>query len=382
MARKLKILFVVDSIDYTVGGGSAISAKRFISALSKRGHEITIISNRVKNKTDTIYDNVKIIEISDFPFLHNKNFIPAFVFKKDATRILKKEKPDIVHLIYPPTFAGNAFGSSARKLNIPLVCHFHVQAENVSTYFSKFHFEKLVYKFFMHFYNKCDLVISPTKFAYDFAIKNGLKAKQVIISNGVDLTFFKKIKSKEITTSTFNFLYLGRLEKSKDIFTLLKAFKLLITKNPKVQLIIGGGGSLKQQIIEFVQKNNLQKYVKVLGFVKNEDLVNTYNNANAYVSPSLYELEGMSPLEAMSCGLPLIVSDSVYSAAKNLVEENGLLFKSKDSEDLCQKMKTLVLSNKMVFSMSNKSLQLSKKYSFEKSVLSLENTYLDVLRSK
>lgn len=392
MKKYLNITVVVDSFDYTLGG-SAISAQRFVSALSKKGHNITLITNSVQNKKRVIFKNLKLIIVKDFFLLKWKNFSFSFVTKSKAKKILQQNNIQVLYVIYPATYSGRSFINAGKELDIKIISHFHVQAENLSMLFLKYNLENYVYKFFMHFYNKCALVICPTKFAENFAIKNGLKSKTEIISNGVNTSVFKKIEKNslesifqkyKIDNSKINFLYLGRLEKSKDIFTLLKAFKIISTRNVSAVLNIVGTGSLREEIVKYIKNNKLQNSVNFIGYVPFKDLVPVYNCNQVYVTPSLYELEGMAILEAMSCGLAVIVADSPTSSAPYLVEGNGFVFKSGSELDLVSKLRQILDSSELLSNQQRMSLELVKKYDFDRSVEKLDALFYEIrnLKSK
>ena len=86
------------------------------------------------------------------------------------------------------------------------------------------------------------------------------------------------------------------------------------------------------------------------------------------MSPSLVELEGMTILEAMSCGLPIIVSDSTNSASNYFIKNNGLVFKNKNYIDLYEKLEYMYLNYKQnVKNYAINSLEIAHYYSFSKS---------------
>jgi glycosyltransferase involved in cell wall biosynthesis len=91
------------------------------------------------------------------------------------------------------------------------------------------------------------------------------------------------------------------------------------------------------------------------------------------------ELEGMVVLEAMACGKPIIIANSKESASRFFVDENGLLFEPKNPADLSEKILTLLNDKILREKMGQKSLEMSKHYDINKSVLKLEELYYSLL---
>ena len=137
----------------------------------------------------------------------------------------------------------------------------------------------------------------------------------------------------------FTFLYVGRLVECKNIDVLLTAFVGEFSKDKHTQLVIVGDGEL----LVYYQKHYKQyDNICFVGKRYGDDLVTCYHEADVLVLPSSYEPWGLVVNEAMSAGLPVIVSDRV-GAAHDLVEtrETGLIFHYSDAEALAEQLKLL-----------------------------------------
>ncbi|MBI4432059.1 MAG: glycosyltransferase family 4 protein [Candidatus Omnitrophica bacterium] len=108
------------------------------------------------------------------------------------------------------------------------------------------------------------------------------------------------------------FLHVGTLEPRKNIPNLLRAFSLFKKETPSdVMLILAGkAGGAENDIRRLIRELDLEKEVRLLGYVADPDLNQLYNQAVGYVFLSIYEGFGLPVLEAMRCGLSGIVSDS------------------------------------------------------------------------
>jgi glycosyltransferase involved in cell wall biosynthesis len=103
-------------------------------------------------------------------------------------------------------------------------------------------------------------------------------------------------------------LFVGSIEPRKNLVGLINAFAKVRTKIDRKLVIAGGGGWLNSDIYETIKDLNLTDSVVFTGYVPQDDLAAIYNLADVFVFPSFYEGFGIPPLEAMSCGVPVIVS--------------------------------------------------------------------------
>ena len=174
--------------------------------------------------------------------------------------------------------------------------------------------------------------------------------------NWIDINIFKPLKNNSRTTKTV--LFVGRLEKQKNIFMLLDAlFKT------GLDLDIVGEGSLKSKIQ--IYADNLGVKVKFLGLVPNNKIAETYNSYVVYVICSLYEGNPKTMLEAMACGCAVIGTDvpgirSIISHKKNglLADNSPLLLKKCILNILSDnKLKNTLVENAIEYIKTNNSLE-------------------------
>ena len=135
------------------------------------------------------------------------------------------------------------------------------------------------------------------------------------VPNGVNVKLFKPSEDKTSLRRKFGFpedsriiLSLGRLTEQKDPITLIKIFSEVSINIKNVILVIAGHGELLDETKEFVQKNNLNNVI-FLGYVDEANKPGLYACSDFYILTSKYEGQPLTLLEAMSSGLPCIVSD-------------------------------------------------------------------------
>lgn len=165
-----------------------------------------------------------------------------------------------------------------------------------------------------------------------------------VIYNGVDSNY--RVYSRDDANKVYSkynlphkyILCLGTLEPRKNIKLLIDAFiDLKINKKIDHKLVITGRYGWKyDSILDMVKANNLEKEIIFTGFVEEEDLPLVYNGSDLFVFPSMYEGFGIPPLEAMACGVPVIVSNS--SSLTEVVGEYGIVFENNNLDDLKSKI--------------------------------------------
>ncbi|MFH1106536.1 MAG: glycosyltransferase family 4 protein [Candidatus Micrarchaeota archaeon] len=131
-----------------------------------------------------------------------------------------------------------------------------------------------------------------------------------VVYNGVDPLQFKAPHRKPASFGRKVVLFHGRLsiQKGPDFF--LKAARRVLEVEPDVQFVVGGKGGMMQQLIDETFALGIMGNVTFTGFVPEDELASLYASADVYVLPSVSEPFGISVLEAMASGVPVIVSKS------------------------------------------------------------------------
>ena len=157
---------------------------------------------------------------------------------------------------------------------------------------------------------------------------NGLPPSVIVLPIFVDI---KKIKNtpahfdlrKKYPQFSFIIMMASRLEKEKNINLAIEMMKDLARSYPKIGMVIVGDGKEKKNLENLVAKHNLQKSIIFEGW--QNDLISYYKTANVFLSTSLYEGYGLTIIEALACGCPVVSSD-VGIVSEFIVEgENGFV---------------------------------------------------------
>ncbi len=174
------------------------------------------------------------------------------------------------------------------------------------------------------------------------------------------------IKNEDIV-----FLFAGKLESKKDPGILIDAFKNIQLAD--VHLIIAGNGILEK---ELKTKYSTTPNLHFIDFQNQLMMPVLYNVCDVFVLPSKGpdETWGLAVNEAMACGKAIIVSDKCGCAGDLVKENNGFIFKSKNVEDLENKMKLMISNKSNLKSMGHYSSQIIQDWSFINICIPVENS--------
>ncbi len=384
--RPLRIAMICDGVTDFLAGGY-VSTQRFANELVKRGHHVIFISSNPSN-TRKQYGDIKIYRFRGVPVPKTKKELYiGFSSTSEIETILKDEKIDVVHIMLPmPTAVSAAL--AAERLSIPIVIHSHFQPENIfvhaPAFFPSSVFIRLVYSYLHWLYQKGSIIVYPTEFARQQFKWNGHGPRDIVISNGVDLKHFAKVDATEfrnrykIPSESKVVLFVARLEPEKCADTLVRATRAIITAIPDTHILIVGGGSEHQKLMNLAKELEVTDRITFTGRVSDEDLLCAYSTCDLFVLPSVAELEGMVVLEAMACGAPLLIADSKESASPYFVEGNGLLFKPNDPDDLARQAIAILSDDAGRQKMSEASHAMSRKYDLMESINTMEQVYRSV----
>ncbi len=225
----------------------------------------------------------------------------------------------------------------------------------------KWYNNQLYKRYYKKLYSKVDAIHYPTQFIkniFEEAIKR--KTNGYVISNGVNSIYKKEdIQRSEQLSKYFNILFIGRISKEKTHKVLLKAVALSKYKD-KIQLIFAGKGPIENKIHKLEKKLKLNPIL--MDFYSRKDLVRIINSSDLYVHPSNIEIEGISCLEAISCGLVPIISNSKRSATNAFALDERNLFQFDSPQDLANKIDYWIEHPQEKKEVSDKYLNYTEKF--------------------
>ncbi|PIU29466.1 MAG: glycosyltransferase family 1 protein [Candidatus Hydromicrobium americanum] len=195
---------------------------------------------------------------------------------------------------------------------------------------------------------------------------------------------FKKLPEKEKDRSVLKkykidkkyILSVGTIEPRKNFIALIKAFNHIKQKNTSFDykiVIAGRTGWKSEATYEEREKSPYREDILFIGRVPDQDLVQIYNQAELFVYPSLFEGFGLPPLEAMSCGLPVIASNC--SALREVVGDAGILIPPNNHKEISKQILYVLKNEKIIEELKEKSLNQAKKFNWVKTAQKTLDVY-------
>ncbi len=312
-------------------------------------HLITIDRNE-GNIQEKMYENKNLYIHKITKISSNESFFYNLKFQLSVLKFLKnlhkKYYFDIVH-----SHSGHLPHLFSQYQNIaPLIVTVHTETKGLKNARKPVSYKRDLTEAFNDYFSpfietgeklgfiKSDRLLPISHFTLEqieTCYKIDVKEKSQVIHNGVDTNLFRPISNemnKEITIT-----FVGRLYAVKGIDILLKAIKILLKNKYEIKLLMVGRGDvdrLTQLCASFMPSGSFS----IIGMVQYENMPEIYNQSDIIILPSVYEGCSGSILEAISCK-KIIIASNVGGTSEIIGDgKNGLLFESRNSEQLAEKI--------------------------------------------
>lgn len=327
----MKILIV--SHEYPPIGGGGANACFFLSReFARTGHQVTIVTAQYENLPikETTSDGVLIHRVRCRRKNKEKsNFYEMFTYLVNAwkltDKLLRTTNFDICL-----TFFGIPSGPIAlhlkRKYRLPYVIRFG--GGDIPGAQKSFRYIYLALSPFIRcIWKNADRLIANSEGLRKRAQGFEDRYKIDVITNGVDSQFFCP-REQDQNKEEIKILFVSRLIEGKGLQYIIPEMAGIQKEvwhlcNKKVKLIIVGDGPYRADLEELVRKTQADGYVSFEGRKNKEDVREYYQSADIFILPSLSEGMPNVVLEAMACGLPIIMTPC--EGSKELVTDNGMI---------------------------------------------------------
>ena len=388
----MKILHVYHIYPALFGGASTV-VYQTTKELNKLGNNVDVLTTEAYFTGEDLHEHEG--NLYRFPLiskrLSKKNLIiPKMNFVLWIKQRLKTY--NCVHLhghrnIYAPVIS-----YYAKKYDVPYVLQVHGAFRNVS---SKQRMKKIYDRLcgYKMFRDASMLVALNHAEAEQYKHVGIPKEKIAIIPNGIDVTEYVNLPSKNSFKSKFSIsenkkviLYLGRIHSTKGIKFLVEAYTYLTKKldyKNAVLLIAGPDDGYLNDANFLVNSLGVSKAVFFTGPLSETDKISAYVDSNIVVNVEPINVYGIVPLEAAACSTPVIVSET-NAISKVVLQGNfGLAVKYGNVKQLAIIMRKMLNDYEYLEEMGRKGREyIFENYDWRKIVLKLENVYKEIVYIK
>jgi 1,2-diacylglycerol 3-alpha-glucosyltransferase len=382
---------------YPGNNGQAIFTIHLAEGLARAGHEVHMLVANSRFRYD--YERINGVHVHKLRALnlewlfHPEAYLGLLPIGQ-IRAIFHQNPPEIIHL-QDHYFLSRDVTLVARGMRIPLVGTNHFLPENLLPYLQILPLPRrlkiwILWKLMLWTYNTLRLVTTPTATAARILARVGIRVPVLPVSCGVDTHQFRPappemdraaacrlfgLDPKQVT-----FLYVGRLDREKRIDMLLRGLeKLVQAGRTDLQLAIAGQGAGEGELRGLVRALHIEKYVRFLGYVSNEQLPLLYQTGHIFAMPSPEELQSIATLEAMASGRPVLAAKARALPELVATGQNGYLFAPNQVDDVARGMLYLVERRCEWQQMGKTSRARAEGHSLEKTIRRYEAVYNQVL---
>ncbi|ADR19871.1 glycosyltransferase [Calditerrivibrio nitroreducens] len=368
----MKVLFILGF--YPEIGGPYTNVKNLLLKLVEKGVDVKVLSPLPKN-----YDKKKIefIKKLPFPVEYIKEQLPRYIWPSFSLKFFKKINEEAKRYdLFHSAMIFDFYNLPLLLQKTPFICSprgtFMQEAYKMKLFkrVKKDVFLKLSGKRILEKARFIHLITEEEK-RHFLQFFPEFEDKIRVVSNGLILPEFEADLTKEDLLKKYPYLkdkkiilFLSRVNWKKGLDLLIPAFAQLHSEMKDVHLIIAGkddGDSYENKVKEWVKKYNLNDSVTFTGLVTGKDKLILLYGSDIFVLPSYSENFGVAVVEAMACGLPVVISDKVGISNEIKANNAGLIVQT-NIESIYEGMKKLLENGSLRKTISENGIRLVREY--------------------
>ena len=302
--------------------GVATSIRTLKTELEKQGHTVFIFTTTDKDVNR--YEDWQIIRIPSVPFFAFKDRRVAYRGFSKALEIARQYQLDIIHT--QTEFSLGVLGVwIAKELKIPVLHTYHTQYEDYVRYIANgMLIRPSMVKYIVRgFLNDMDGVICPSEIVYDLLTRYKVTTEKRVIPTGIDLAKFERPeitkdhiedlrKKLAIDDSETMLLSLSRVSYEKNIQAVIAALPDVLKENATVKLVVAGDGPYLSDLKEQAESLGITDSIIFTGMIPPNETALYYKAADFFISASTSETQGLTYLESIASGTPIIAHGNPY----------------------------------------------------------------------
>ncbi|MFA6094530.1 MAG: glycosyltransferase [Candidatus Paceibacterota bacterium] len=371
--------------------GVANTAYRTAIALCARGHNVrvfTVSRKHLKNISETSYSKkLDIKSVFSIPFwgYPDERLTLPLGFTLRSVYVFR---PDIIHAHTPFALGWEAVLAS-KLFSIPIIGTHHTFFDHYLKHvWLDFDWAKrFSWRFVSLYYNRCSLVLGPSRAVLDDIRNHKLITPTRIMANSIDTTLFSPVVSEKekkkqkalLGITGDSVVYMGRLSYEKDINQLIDALVILKEIKKFVTLMLIGDGPERKKIEKYARERGVTEKVLFTGFLYGKNLVRALQSNEIFLTASKSENMPLSVLEGMSVGLPVVGVRSL--GIPEIVKDNvnGYVVTPDSPREMAEKVRVILADKKLLSMLSSGARESALTYSEENVIKKLEDIYHEVI---
>lgn len=302
--------------------GVATSIRTLKTELERLGHSVFIFTTTDRDVDR--YEDWQIIRIPSVPFFAFKDRRVAYRGFNTALEIAKQYQLDVIHT--QTEFSLGFLGVwIAKELKIPVLHTYHTQYEDYTRYIAKGMLIRpgMVKYMVRGFLADVDGVICPSEIVYDLLNTYKIPIEKRVIPTGIELAKFERpeITSEHtarlreklgISEEKIMLLSLSRVSYEKNIQALVRALPAVLKEEERVKLVVAGGGPYLEDLKVLAAQLKIEDSIIFTGMIAPSETALYYKAADFFVSASTSETQGLTYLESLASGTPIIAHGNPY----------------------------------------------------------------------
>ena len=408
----LKLLFVINNL-YTRGNGLSASARRTITLLRERGHDVRVLSSGSAEQAQACDFTAPefALPARRFPLADAIISAQGYAFAKPKRKVIKQavDWADVVHLEEPFGLQART-AHAAKRAGKPALATYHIHPENIT---ATIHLDGLwplnallLASWRRRIYALARVVQCPSDSVRQRLQRWGLGDKLVTISNGVGLAPSKpaagtkteycapggrQVETKQTPgeaqpegEQVYRLLVVGRFSREKDQATILKAMRHSRYAS-QIQLVFAGRGPTEKSLrraASHLVRDGVLKHAPSFNFFDAAGLDTQAEQADLYIHAAFIEVEGLSCLEVLRHGVVPVIAHSPLTATSQFALDAHSRFKARDPKALARVIDYWLSDNDRRQTEAQKYLNIGAHYDITDCVSRLELVYRKLASSK
>ena len=408
----LKLLFVINNL-YTRGNGLSASARRTITLLRERGHDVRVLSSGTAEQAQACNFTTPEFTLPAMRFPLADAIISAqgYAFAKPKRKVIKQAVAwaDVVHLEEPFGLQART-AHAAKRAGKPVLAPYHIHPENIT---ATIHLDGvwplnvlLLASWRRRIYALAQVVQCPSDSVHQRLQRWGLEDKLVTISNGVGLAPSKpaagtkteccapdgrQVETKQTPGEAqpegeqiYRLLVVGRFSREKDQATILKAMRHSRYAS-QIQLVFAGRGPTEKSLRRAASRlvhDGVLKHAPSFNFFDAAGLDTQAEQADLYIHAAFIEVEGLSCLEVLRHGVVPVIAHSPLTATSQFALDAHSRFKARDPKALARVIDYWLSDNDRRQTEAQKYLNIGAHYDITDCVSRLELVYRKLASGK